>query len=484
MGLMDIFKRTKRKQRRVNQAYRGFDAAKTDRLFAGWATTGESIDTDIKSGLSSLRARSRDQFLNNDFARRYVEMVRSNIVGPKGIIFQSAVVDIRGNADRVDCDAIEAAFSDWGRPENCDLEERVCWKEKQRQAAGTVAIDGDVLVRLYTGASYGKYGFMIQHLDAALLDETLDKKLADGCFIRSGIEYDQRKRVVAYYLLASNSGMADLTYNGRRYARIPAEQIVHLYDPVQTGQSRGYPWLSTGLGSMKMLDAYFEAALTAARAGAAKMGFIHSQDGASYEGDGSDSDGAVISDFESGVIEQLPDGMNFTAFDPKYPHEQFDSFTKVFLQRVASGGGVSYSGLSGDLEGVNFSSIRAGVLEERETWKARQEWFIEGYCRPIFEAWLKAALLGGHIKSFGNTLPASREEKFKRANWQARRWAWVDPSKDTNSRVTQVENNMTTISAVIREQGGDPDEVFQERSKEKERLAELGLTDKEVIGSE
>ena len=484
MGLFDIFKRHKRPARRTYQSFRGFSAAKSDRLFAGWSTTGESIDTDIKEGLASLRSRSRDQFLNNDFARRYVEMVRSNIVGPKGVVFQSAVIDNNGTVDRHACDSIEAAFAEWSRPENCDLEESICWKEKQRQAAGTVAIDGELLIRTYIGSSYGKYGFMVQHLDAALLDEQHNLVLPAGGFIRMGIEYDERKRVVAYHLLVNSESYANSTFNGKRYTRVPASEIIHLFDPIQTGQSRGYPWLSTGLGSLKMLDAYFEAALTAARAGAAKMGFIQSADGASYDGDDTDTDGSVISDFESGIIEQLPDGMNFQAFDPRYPHEQFDSFTKVFLQRLASGGGVSYSGISGDLEGVNYSSIRAGVLEEREMWKARQEWFIEGYCRPIFDRWLSAALLLGEIKVFGKSLPPDKQEKFSRATWQGRRWAWVDPQKDTNSNVTQIENTLTTVSAVIREQGRDPDEVFQERAKEKARLEELGLTEQEVIGSE
>ena len=467
--------------RKTRRAVRGFDAAKADRLFAGWATTGDDVDTDIANGLSQLRARSRDQFLNNDFARRYVEMVRANIVGPNGVVFQSAALDSNGNIDRQDSDAIEKAFNDWARAEHCDLEERTCWKEKQRQAAGTAAIDGEILARTYTGPSYGKYGFMVQHLDAALLNEEYNKNLAGGNFIRMGIEYDQRKRAVAYHLLVGSNAAADSINAGKRYRRIPANQIIHTFDPIQTGQSRGYPWMATGLGSLKMLDAYFEAALTAARAGASKMGFIQSADGAAFSGDDVDDDGSVISDFEAGIIEQLPEGMTFNPFDPKYPHELFENFTKVFLQRFASGGGVSYSGVSGNLEGVNFSSIRAGVLEEREMCKIRQEWFIEGYCRPIFERWLTAALLGGHITVQGRPLPADKEEKFRRATWQARRWAWVDPSKDTNSRVTQIENNLTTVSAVIREQGQDPDEVFQERSKELARMKELGLTDEEVI---
>ena len=59
----------------------------------------------------------------------------------------------------------------------------------------------------------------------------------------------------------------------RRYAahdRIPAERI-HLYVPEDPDQSRGWPWAHTAIRRMGMLGGYEEAALVAARAGAAKM---------------------------------------------------------------------------------------------------------------------------------------------------------------------------------------------------------------------
>jgi lambda family phage portal protein len=296
-----------------------------------------------------------------------------------------------------------------------------------------------------------------------------------------GVEYDAGGRVVAYHI-RSSAAYGSPGPNGSSYRRLPAENVIHLFDPQQVGQSRGYPRVSTSLASLKQLDAYFEAAITAARAGASKMGFIHTQDGAEYSGDDTDSTGSVLSDFEAGTIEQLPVGTDFTAFDPRYPHEQFAEFVKSMLQSISSSLGVSYSALSGDLEGVNYSSIRAGVLEEREVWKARQQWFIDGYCRPIFERWLRAALLMNAITLNGTPL-AGDFDAYNHVVFQGRRWAWVDPLKDMNASIIGINNNITTVSAVIREQGRDPEEVFQERSKEKKRLAALGLTEKEVISS-
>jgi len=41
-----------------------------------------------------------------------------------------------------------------------------------------------------------------------------------------------------------------------------------------------------------------------------------------------------------------------------------------------------------DLEGVNYSSIRAGVLEDREIFKGLQDWFIRSLVMPVFDEWV------------------------------------------------------------------------------------------------
>jgi len=489
MGFFDLFKRGGKSGPMVRRpvhvkvsGQRGFAGAENGRLLNGWNSVPQTPDEVLRNNLSSLRARSRDSFHNNDFVRRYISLVRANVVGPRGIILQSRVKDLDGTPDYYVDNAIEEAWADWSRRENCDATGKLSWKELQWQAITSAAVDGEVLVRLVRGRQAGKYGLQVQHLDPELLDPSYFAEAKGGNRIRMGIEFDAMMRPAAYHLRDYVGGQYSyLANNGREYIRIPAGEMVHAFIPDQVGQSRGYPWMSTAMLRLKMLDGYFEAAITAARAGAAKMGFITSADGASYVGDDTDADGATISEIEAGVIEQLQDGQEFQAFDPKYPHEQFPEFVKSCLRSIAGSLGVSYSGLSNDLEGVNYSSIRTGVLDEREEWKSKQEWFIAAYCRPIYEAWLKMALTTGQLKVAGQPLKASREDKYRQVYWQARRWSWVDPAKDMAANIDAINNNITTISAVIRDQGHDPEDVFVERAAERARLEELGLSVAQVV---
>jgi lambda family phage portal protein len=130
---------------------------------------------------------------------------------------------------------------------------------------------------------------------------------------------------------------------------------------------------------------------------------------------------------------------------------------------------VSYHSLGNDLENVNFSSIRAGTLEEREAWKAIQGWVIEHFCNPVYSDWLKMALLRGRLAN----LPMSKFEKFNNPVWQPKRWPWVDPLKDIKAQEAAVMMGVKSVSDVIRETGRDPDEVWRELEKDITRLAPI-----------
>jgi len=87
------------------------------------------------------------------------------------------------------------------------------------------------------------------------------------------------------------------------------------------------------------------------------------------------------------------------------------------LRGIASGMGVSYNSLAGDLEGANYSSLRQGALEDRDYWKTLQQWFIDHFMYPIYEAWLECAILSGALAP----LKASNAEKYKSVNFYPRR---------------------------------------------------------------
>jgi len=457
---------------------RNYAGAAISRLNSGWGTVPTPPNWHIWQGLQSLRTRSREQSRNNDYARRFIAMVKSNIIGPNGIIMQSKAADPDGQADKLAQDAIESTWREWSR--YCDAAGRLTLTEMCRLIIATVAVDGECLVRRVNA---GPYAFQLKLIDPELLDIRYNETRPGGNRVRMGVEMDKHGKPLAYYLL--DDAHADLyqsSYYTGKHIRVPADEMLHLYLPEMIDQSRGVPWMASALVRMKNLHGYEEAAVIASRIGASKMGFFHAADGEGPEAlaDDETPDGEFIQDAEPGAFEVLPEGYDFTAFNPDYPHQQFGDFVKATLRGIASGLGVAYNGLANDLEGVNFSSIRAGVLEEREQWKTLQQWFIDAFMRPVFESWLDMQLAIGTIRvptkaGVLKPLPQDRFEKFRKVSFQPRRWAWVDPLKDMAANEKSIELGLKSRSEIIRDMGRDPDDVWAEISRENKILQDAGI---------
>lgn len=228
---------------------------------------------------------------------------------------------------------------------------------------------------------------------------------------------------------------------------------------------------------LKHLGAYEEAAVVAANVGAAKMGFFTTPDGDGASlADGVDAGGELMQEATPGHFGVLPEGTTFNSFDPQYPHEQFGAFVKASLRGIASGVNVSYNSLGNDLEGVNYSSLRAGVLEERDSWMTLQSWMVESFLEPLFADWLAAALLAGTVRTVrGAPISADKLEKFNVPQWQGRRWQWVDPLKDVEANIAAVNAGLKSRREVIQEQGRDIEEVWRDLQSEQDKAKQMGL---------
>jgi lambda family phage portal protein len=144
---------------------------------------------------------------------------------------------------------------------------------------------------------------------------------------------------------------------------------------------------------------------------------------------------------------------------------------------VSSGFNVSYNGLGNDLEGVNFSSIRAGVLDERDSWMDLQAFFIENVLEPIHDEWISMALLSGAMTlGSGKALPAVKLDQFKDHTFTGRRWQWVDPTKDGEANRLAVQDGSKSRTQVAAEQGRDFYEIVDELAQENEYAKSKGVT--------
>ncbi len=484
MALFDFLKRkpterghSKPKGVPVRAMMRMFDGAKQDRLTGDWISHPVTAEWLIRQHQRILVARSREQAVNNDYAKAFIRMCRQNIVGPKGVTLQAQSRDESGKLDTLANQAIEAAWEKWSHRDSCDVAGRQSWRQLQASAVVSAVKDGEFMLRKIYGADAGPIGFALQVLDPQRCHPQFDQyDLPDGRFIRAGIEFNSYGRPIAYHFTVTkeSDSFYNYSYAGQHYHRIPAEEIIHGFLPEMVGQKRGLPWMATGLFRLKQLAGFENAAVVNARIGASKMGIIQWKEGRGPELD-EDEQLNFEMNAEPGEFPVLPEGAELSKWDPQFPSNEFATFNKAMLRGIAAGFGVLYNNLASDLEGVNFSSIRQGTLDEREHWKEMQEWLIESLIQPVFEAWLPRALLGGHIAVKGRALKPERIDRYAVVSWQARRWAWIDPRADVDAAIAAKNQLLLSPGQIIRESGRDPSDVWREIAADIAEMQAAGI---------
>jgi len=450
---------------------RQWNGAKSTVTLENWESIMRAPDVDIRHGLVSLRSRSRTASQNIDHVRGFLGMVETNVIGRQGIVLQSKARQRNGKPDKRTQGVVEGAWLAWGKRGSADVTGQFSWKALKRQAARTVARDGEALYRMIENWD-NPHGFALQQIDPACLDVGLNRTGESGVNeIRMGVELDGWRRPVAYYLTDEPNILSGSYSVLAEHTRVPAKEIIHLFLPEWVWQSRGVPWLSTGLMRLHMLSGYEDAAITAARVGAAKMGFYKRNPDAPDLPEEQSADGSLVQDVAPGSFEQLPEGWDFVGWDPAYPNTDHGEFVKSCLRAIATGLGVSYNLLANDLEGVNYSSLRQGAIQERDLWMNLQEWFIESFCDPIFSRWLDVQ---SHLGTLA--IPDARYPEAARVVWQPRRWQWVDPVKDIQANKEAIALRVRSVSDVIRETGRDPADVWDELASDMKQLEALGLS--------
>ena len=457
-----------------------FQAAKVNRFTADWQTPSRPLNEDLRYSLFILRNRSRDLELNSEFARRYLQLVETHVVGSEGFNLTVQGANASGAQDTRNNSKIEAAFDLWSKRGTADITGRYSLTEILRICARTTARDGECLIRIHDDLPPTKdnpFGFALEMVDASRIDTFRHFDDKAGTRVRLGVELDGNNRPQAYYII---TGSEPYSYPGSNPAeRMPARQFFHCYIAERPEQWRGVPWMSAILDLIHMLGEYQDAAVVAARVGAAKMGFFKTPDGnLSPLATDDDPTAGLITDVEPGHFSALPPGYEFQAFTPDYPHQLYPDFTNAILRSIASGLGVSYHALTGDLTSVNFSSIRSGTLEERESWMVKQDWMITSILEPLYRRWLDRALKLEAIKGLPSIPPDLLYQRFSAHSWRGRRWPWVDPLKDIEATLAAVNAGLKSPQQAAADAGIDIEATLNDiaRFNEMSKAAGLGLT--------
>lgn len=457
---------------------RDYDIARVDRLTSGFKAPITTGDAELRYALATARARSRELERNNDYAAKFLSMCEVNVVGRAGFTLQNKAADPNRKLDKTANDKIEWEWWEWCKKGNCTVDGRLSFLAVQKLFIRSVARDGEFLARKIRGFK-NPWRFALQILEPDVLNEQLNQE-AQGAKnkIRLGIEYDEWDRPVAYHLRKKHPGDSYITVGSAstEYIRVPASEIYHCYIPERSTQGRGIPWMHTAARRLNQIGEYEYAEVVAARLGASKMGFYQKKDmgvmGGFPQGDETDAQGNPISHAEPGFFEKLPDGWEFKEFTPDHPTAQYSAFIKGSLRGAASGMRVSYNSLANDLEGVNFSSMRVGAIDERDNWKTIQGWMIEDFLNQVFADWLSMTLLTDRLN-----LPFAKYDKFNQPEWRGRTFDWVDPEKDINAELAAVRAKWKTERQVVLERFNmDLEDLYEQIAEDEKLKAKHGIT--------
>jgi lambda family phage portal protein len=463
--------------RRLARAYsaaRRYAASSVNPLRSDWPAMSTTYQTDIFRHLRGLRAESREMAKNNPSMKRFLGIVRRNVIGPGGIKLQ--VRAKRGTAldERLN-NEVEGQFREWALPENCSASGKMSWVDAQGMAINTMARDGEFLCRFIEANN--PFGFALKFYDVAYLDETFNETpKGGGNRIVMSVEVDRYDRPVAYYFTTPRYDVSPSAAESMERVRVPAEQVIHSFLPFEDdGQIRGVPWAHAAMWNLRKLGQFEEAALINAHISACSMGFVipprnDEKAGIPME----EGDHAPIeAEYAPGILRELPPGYDVKTIDAQHPNGDFDPFTSTVLRGAAAGLDVSYFALGNDLKAVNYSSARVGLLDDRDNYRTLQNFLINHFCRRVYRRFLQRGILTGAL----NVL-SSDFDRLKSPDFQPRGWPWVDPLKDIAAAGEAIDRGLATRSGFIAEQGGDFEEVVNRLAEEQEYLNSKGVLTK------
>ncbi len=441
--------------------------ARHDRLTADWRPYNQSASQELRWALRTLRARARQAAQDDDYFKKYLNLCVENVIGPRGIRMRPRIEG--GGSETINKkrkEAIEREWREFCRPENLSVCGTVDLIDLLTIALRTILTDGECVFWIrYTG----KYGMQLQFVDPDYLDENWSNfEYAGSQSVKNpiimSVEKDVYGKPLAYWLSPPAGQLDAFNLLSTSRLRVPAEEMMHLFEPYRGNSSRGVPSAHTVLKRMHDLARFEEATIVNERVSAAKMMFIQKDVASMDEDELTDED--IIQNVEPGTVEILPAGYTAKEFDPKGVTTGLEEFRREFLKAIAAGLGVSYGALAQDQNNTSYSTLRAFLLADQNFYKMKQGFLIRKLLRPIFERFL---LL--NLPTIG--IPVRAFDSCKYPAFTAQGFVSIDPSKDSNADKTDLENRVKSRSQIIEGRGEDPEEVFEQIEKENERFMEI-----------
>lgn len=462
---------------------RAYEAAALGKDHQDFDLSQRSADAEIATQLHILRSKSRDLVRNDPIAFGLLQTFVNNIVG----------TGIHSEADTGDADKnyrIEQALNEV-RP-YIYAKDGLSYAEGQALIIQKVLEDGDVLIRKRYHKNFDHLIFEVvesDHLGYPYgMNSTNQGKAAK---VRLGVEkedgiptaywvtkYHPGDQLFAFGSTLMAGGTEGITLqfmsgSPENFERVPATDAVLLKRVLRPGQTRGVPILTASIQSIRDLDLFVTAALKKEQISACLAAFVSSDMAtANMLQVTADKYNYVLNQkIEPGMIMRLFPGEKVDTVVPPSAGARMEPFIKLLAQRIGCHLGVSWQTVLRDFSMSTYSSARTDLLNDRQTYKRWQRWFIEHYLR--FE---RTALLRDLRDVRGHPLLQDvTDEEFNMVEWIPPGWDWVDPEKEAQAVAIKMASKLSTLRDEVAARGANYEDILDQIAEEQKAMVDRGL---------
>jgi len=466
--------RVKTKPGRLNAKNSAYEGAGQGRRTQGWDAPDGSVNTLAIPQIRTLRNRSRAAERNDGYALSIIEKRVSNLIGT-GICPRPQI------DDAVLRSAMNLLWEDW--VDEADADGLTDHYGQQALVARMVERDGECFVRLRPRRPEDGLAvpLQVQLLVADFVPLEKNERARNGNLIKAGIEFNAIGQKVAYWMYRQHPGSFNVMGTANQLVRVPASEVLHIFEPVEPGQVRGIPRLAAVLNRLRSLGNYDDAVLFRQEVANLFAGFIKKVapdgppvlDPITGQPVERDRSGDPVIGLEPGTMNELYDGEEVQFSDPPDAGSTYKDFMRQQLQAAAEGAGIPYPLLSGDMSGLNDRLLRVIINEFRRRIEQLQFGvYVHQFCRPIRAAWLDMAYLSGALVLSDYV---QRRRDYLRTRWIPQGHAYMHPVQDVQGKLFEIGGGLASRSEHALRTGYDAEVIDNENAQDNARAKSLGL---------
>ena len=465
-------------------------ASKSRRALSEYNPRGLDADSSILPDLPTLRSRCDDLARNNPIALGAINTNVTNVVGT-GLTLQSnidwRVLNITEEAADDLQVQIENEWALFSESKDCDITRTLCFGGIQDLALRSMLIKGDVFAIL----PYQKptkdfpFGFRIQLVESERVMNPNNKK--DTKELSGGVEKNGNGAPIAYHIARTHPGNTLYT-KITEWDRVSAfnsntglRNVIHLFDMIRIGQTRGVPYLASIIEPLKQLGRYTEAELAAAVIAACFTVFVHSESGdpaLSPMAPTSEVGGTTTDEdykLGEGAIIDLRQGEDISTANPGRPNALFEPFVQAILRQIGMALEMPYEVLIKHFT-ASYSAARAAMLDAWKVFAKRRKLLAGNFCQIVFENWMYEQVASGRISAPGYFDDPIIRRAYLGSTWVGPARGMIDETKEVQAATDRINISMSSIAEETAAlTGTDWEKKLPQIRKERKVLKELGF---------